>query len=808
MSLLRRMFCTAAVLLLGETVAAQEPEYYPYEPEPEERAVVPLPDSALFYRAVQSADDLFGRTTDYEFSFVRACRRGLGYESERAYVNGVEVSWRYFTALRALGADERNLAGLRMTEGLAGFVNGLRSFRLGDSEPLPAGRAAAGFTGRSYLAALKGNYVGLAWRGWDCSVAVDGRTGRDLLVEGVFTHALTVALHATRRWGDDNRLTLFAVGSPSMRGLRSLSTEEAFELTGDRLYNPAWGMQDGKVRNAHIRREFLPLIGVSWRRSLTTATRFEATAAALVGYSKYSTLGWYDARTPVPDNYRNLPSYTGDRDTDEAWRRGDVRYTQIDWDELWVENRMAGGEAVYAVEDHVERPCDTQLRASFTTLAGERLTLVYGVSLRYRSTRCYKRMRDLLGASWLTDIDQYLVDDDTYGNLLQNDLRRPDRRVGRGDRFGYDYALREREAGASVQALYRADRFRFDAGVVVRDAVVSRFGHYEKELFPGAGSYGRSARLRFTPYLFKFSAGWSFSPGSYLGASVMAAAETPGAEHLFVQPQYNNRTADGVRTRKFRAAEVEYVRTTRRFDLRVAAFAWLSTDGAETRRYYDDLAGLYCDLVATGIGLRGVGVEAAAEVRLAYRWRLSLAGSAGCYDHVRDPRLTILSDADNRPVEIGALSRMGGLHVGNAPQAEAFAELRHFARHGWGFGVSAAYAGLRYAEPAFLRRTDRIAHQAASSPEAFELFTAQERLDDAFTLGASVYKTFYVGDSRLTLSLMLRNLLNDRDTVYAAYESLRVRRTRSGDFYSYAPFETRRSYAYPRSFYLSVSYRF
>ena len=39
-------------------------------------------------------------------------------------------------------------------------------------------------------------------------------------------------------------------------------------------------------------------------------------------------------------------------------------------------------------------------------------------------------MRDLLGARYLTDIDQYLVDDDTYSNLLQNDLRHPDRRIG------------------------------------------------------------------------------------------------------------------------------------------------------------------------------------------------------------------------------------------------------------------------------------------------------------------------------------------------------------------------------------------
>ena len=55
---------------------------------------------------------------------------------------------------------------------------------------------------------------------------------------------------------------------------------------------------------------------------------------------------------------------------------------------------------------------------------------------------------------------------------------------------------------------------------------------------------------------------------------------------------------------------------------------------------------------------------------------------------------------------------------------------------------------------------------------------------------------------------MLRNLLGDADTVYSGYESLRVRRIRSGDALYFAPHATRYTYSYPRSFYLTVSYKF
>ena len=71
----------------------------------------------------------------------------------------------------------------------------------------------------------------------------------------------------------------------------------------------------------------------------------ELAAGAEYGVRKYSALGWYDARTPMPDNYRYLPGYTGDRETELAWWSNDARYTQVCWDELFARNRMAGGHA-------------------------------------------------------------------------------------------------------------------------------------------------------------------------------------------------------------------------------------------------------------------------------------------------------------------------------------------------------------------------------------------------------------------------------------------------------------------------------
>ena len=801
--------CALLFLLFPCAAAAQYPgdEYYPYA-EREERRELLTTDSTIFYRAVQSPSDLYGLRTGFNLPQVALRRRGLDYTLERTSLMGVAVSYRYLAALRLLGAEEQRYAGLAAAPGEPAAAGGMRAFRFSDGEPLQPFLASVRFTDRNYLVGAKAAVSASSGDGWRISAALDARSGRDMHVEGVFTNAVTAGLRLARRFGEGHELSVLCIVPPSVRGTRLSSSEEAFTLTGDRLYNPAWGWQDGRVRNSRVRRETVPLALAAYAVPLSASTSFAATLAAEAGVAKYSMLDWYDARTPMPDNYRYLPSYTGDRETEQAWLARDPRYTQIDWDELIRQNRMAGGHAVYALEDRVERLCNLAFDASFATEADARLTLRYGVSLRRENTRSYKQMRDLLGAGYVTDIDRFLIDDDTYGNLLQNDLRHPGRTVREGDRFGYDYALTLRGAALRLQADYRSDRFRADLSVVLGSDAVSRRGYYEKELFPGGQSYGPSRVMRFTPYTLKVAAGWAFTPRRYIEIAAAAAARTPRAGDLFFQPLYNNRTVDNPVPERIYAAELNCRLTGPVVDFQAAFFAAMTLDGIETRTYYDDMASVYCDMAVTGVGRMSCGAEAAADIRLSYRWLLSLAASAGRYEYIRDPRVTVLSDVDNSAVDVQAVSRMGGCETGGAPQLTALAEIAWFGPKGWGCRASAGYAGRRYVEPMPLRRTDRIAGQGGITREFFDAFTRQERLPDAFTLDAALFKSFRFERSRLTASLMLRNLTGEADTVYGGYESLRVRRIRPGDDTLYAPHASRCTYAWPRSFYLTISYRF
>ncbi len=804
----KRRICLL-LCLLSLRMAAQTPddEYYPYA-EPERHLPLVQTDSTLFYRAVQARGDLYGESTAFNLPQVARKRRAQPYARERIVLDGLETGYRYAAALRLLGADETPVAGLASTAGAAGLTGGIRCFDFSAGMPLRPYRVSVHFSDRNYLVGAR---LAAAWqpgRNWDLASAAEFRTGRDLHVEGVFTQALTASLRATKHWANGRQLALTLILPPSMRGLRLSSVEEAFTLTGDRLYNPAWGYQAGKVRNSRVRREFLPLAIAAWRMPLSASTTFAAAFGSESGLRKYSALGWYDARTPMPDNYRYLPSFAGDRATGEAWRADDSRYTQIDWDELIAQNRMRAGSAAYALEDRVERVVRLRLGAVFTSAVDARLTLHYGVHAALESVRNYKQVRDLLGARYIADIDQYLVDDDTYGNLLQNDLRHPGRLVTEGGRFGYDYTLTTRRAGGRLRAEYRADRLRADLDLTLETASVHRNGHYEKELFPGSRSCGPSRRMTFSPYTLKGVVGYAFSPRNYLEVSLLAAAVLPDAADLFYQPLYNNRTVDAPSAEHLYAAEASYRLTGPRLELQLTAYATAALDGIETRRYYDDLAGCYCDLATVGIGTMACGVEVAAALRLAYRWRWSLTAAAGRFEYIRNPRLTLLADTDNTVVDNRAESHMGGCFVGGAPQYAASTELAYFGPKGWGARASAGYAGDRYVTPAPVRRTARVARQSGVTEAAFRAFTRQERLDDAFTVDASLFKTFRWGRSQLTATLIVRNLAGFDETVYDGYESSRIRTIRAGAQTLRQPQATRYTYALPRSFYLSVTCRF
>lgn len=820
----RKRGCLSILFVAAVTVLfAQSPEYddylrmdpgvlYDYMPRIEA-------DTSIFYRAVQSTEDIFANVTDYDLSFVAFSRRGERFNRHPVLFDGIPVMSEYRSVLDNLNLDSRRYSGLRHSETYVGGAVGFTEY-LSDLAEYPlSGSVNVHFADRGYWAGMRATISETLRNGWSLSACLSERTGRDLHVKGVFTNAAEAGLRLLKHWNYRHRLTVAAMFAPSERGLRRASVDEAFTLTGNNLYNPSWGYFNGKIRNANVRRTMIPSVVTAFDSELTPRTLLTVSAGADVGVVKYSALEWFDAMTPIPDNYHYLPDYFTSPSTAAgvaaAWRNGDPKYTQIDWDELFHRNRMSeDGYAVYAVGDRVRRVVNFNLRAAAVTDAGRGVVLGYGASVQVNNNRNWRQMRDLLGADYIVDIDQYLVDDATYGNKLQNDVLNPNRRIREGDRFGYDYSLAERYAGLFVTMSRQRDKTHLDFAAELGDKSVSRRGHYEKELFAGSESFGRSRRVHMMPYSLKAAYGYSFTPRNYLELCASLSGEMPDAEDLFLQTQYNNRIIDNPELRTVAGAELNYTFLHRSIELRASLFATLTKNDCEVSHYFDDLSSEYADMVVSGISRLNLGLEVAANVNISRYWSASAAVTAGRYAYSSDPRVTLYADTDNRLLVDHSVARMGDCRVGNTPQIAATAEISYMKR-GFGARMSINYAGLRYVEPVAMRRTDRVSHQASVSEEFFRQFVTQERLPDAATVNAMVWRVFWLkrdfrsqSRARIVVSLSARNIIGSKNIIYNARESARIHRTRIAGRYYYAPFATTYLYSYPRTFRLSVTYRF
>ena len=794
------------------TVSAQEvDDYRQYKIDDELQQLEPITtDTLLFYRTMHSRKDLYEEVTAYRFSFAEYARRGFYFTEREATLDGVALRHSNISLLRRLGIDERAYAGIAHSHSNISGMAGEDEFSTTDGVPVEDRNVSMFFSGKGYLGGIRATRHWLMRRGWSMSMYAALKGGDDLYVKGVYNNAIDVALRVTKSFNSGAMLSFVALESDGERGLRSGSTEEAFTLTGDKLYNPSWGRQQGKVRNSRVRKESVPFAMASLSTPLGNNTHMNIAVGGDYGLRSYSTLGWYDAMTPRPDNYRYLPSYFSSKDVaaevEDRWRSGDERYTQIDWAEIYSQNRMSADGAVYALDERVERIARAEVVAHFESELGQNLTLGYGVRGRYNSSRNYKQMADLLGATHLLDMDYYLADDDTFSNRLQNDLRNPDRKVAVGDRFSYDYALVERGVEANASLEYLANRWHFDVGVAVGATQQYRQGYFEKEIFAGEKSYGRSGVVDFAPYTVKASLGYSFSARHNIDFGAMMAEVAPDVEDMFLNPQYNNRMVDNPTTERHLAAELNYMFNSPNVKALLSAYYTRTENEREVFRAYDDLSATYCDVDVAGLGITRYGVEASSEIKLSRTLRGSLSAAAGRYIYSDNPFVTHYADADNRIISSRSQSLMDNCYVGGAPMISGSAEITYMNR-GWVASVGAQALALRYVDASPIRRTERVALQASASEEIYREFMSKNRLGDAVTVDASLSRWFNIGASRLSLTLSVRNLLGSRNIVYGGYESSRIRNYMSGAQRIYAPQDDVLTYAYPRTYYVVVSWK-
>ena len=619
-----------------------------------------------------ASNDVFTNVAGYGFSAVRYKNRGYNSESQEVYLAGVPMNdaitgyspYSLWSGLNEAMRSKESTIGLESADYSAGGYNGVTNISAMPSDVRPGLRMSVLSNSAMYRFRFMVNYAsGVLDNGWSYAINASARIGGNDWIEGVFYRNFALYAGAEKRMGDEHRIALIAFATPGERGAQNASTQEVYDLMKDNMYNSNWGYQNGKVRNARVRKTFEPVIAL--RYLYTPSDSFEASATLLyrTGFNGYTALDWYDAPDPRPDYYRNLPSYFFMDDSEynrsnvikygealEMWRPGvasNANYQHINWDRLYnVNYNSPDGRSKYAQEQrHVDQN-DINLSGSIKWNLTELFTVTAGINGKINRTRNYKKIADLLGGQYYLNVDQFAERDfASNAALIQNDLdyfleHGEAEKIGLGDSYGYDYLAQIRRANLWGNGTFNKGKLSVTLSAALGYEGFWREGLVRKGLFAGLdddgkeifyngvlltsydskgnviSSKGKSEVSNFLTGSAKLLASYTLSGGHRFSASFGYFSDAPTFNQAFVSARTRNSLVDGLCNSKTVSGDLSYQLSTGGYNLRATAYYTKIMDQTDVMSFYDDSQQSFTNFAMTGIDQRHVGIEFGAKMPL------------------------------------------------------------------------------------------------------------------------------------------------------------------------------------------------
>ena len=785
------------------------------------------------------SNDVFNNIAGYNFSAVRFRARGYASETQDVYLAGVKLNdaitgygpFSLWSGLNEAMRSKETVNGAEISDYGFGGYNGLTNI-FGNASNVRKGLRGSILTNSAlYRLRLMASYAtGVMDNGWAFAANISARLGGNDWIDGVYYRSFAWYLAADKVFNNTHKMSFAIFATPGQRGAQNASTQEVYDLVGDNMYNSNWGYQNGKVRNARVRKTNEPIAFVKY--DYTPSDEFNASATALFRFGKngYTALDWYDAQDPRPDYYRNLPSYFYDANTDmnrnnplkwgwanEVWTHASdfPELTHIDWDRIYNMNRVQNGRAKYVQQERRTDQRDFNFAASFKWRPMDNLIVNGGVNARINRTEYFQTVADLLGGEYFVDTDNFAERDFAATPYkVQNDLdywlaNGQARILKEGDKYGYDYYAQIRNFGAWVSGKYSINNFSATLAGRLGHESFWREGLNRKGLFPGqpedaamaaqwaaAGieatqetSYGKSETSGFLTYAAKANLNYVIGGHQRVYANVGYFADAPHFNQAFLSPRTRNTLMKDLTTAKTFSADLNWQYAAPGINVRATAFYTTIKDQSKVMSAYDDLQNAFSNFAIRGIDQRNMGIELGFKVPTYLVDNLSVQGvlSLGNYIYTSNPYMTQTVDnsaevvMDNVLVpywkETVLLDGTKKQHyVPSTPQIAASLGLAYNYNY-WFIDADVEYFGESYLDMNPLYRTDYAVAGLDNTMTDVEIeyMTAQEKFDPAVLVNLSVGKSWYIQRKyQLGFSLNVKNLLNNKDVKTGGYEQTRI----------------------------------
>ncbi|MBR3727789.1 MAG: carboxypeptidase-like regulatory domain-containing protein [Muribaculaceae bacterium] len=746
-----------------------------------------------------ATDNPFYQASSYTFSTARFRIRGYENQKTETYINGipfndgVRFSFNYSMTGGLNQAFRNKTIGMGLEDNLFGFggIGGANNIKTFAADYAPGTRVSLAYTNGNYRwRGMITHATGLNKHGWAMTVSAVARYAKEGVYPGSFYNSWGYFLALQKVFNPQHTLTLTTFGAPTKRAANSAIYEECAQLVGSNMYSPDWGWQEGKKRNSKVVESFDPTAILNWVWKPNDHTSLNTGFAYHKSFYSKAALNWYRAADPRPDYYRYLPSYFTDETSKQLYTdlwTSESEITQIRWNDLYqanyMNNQMADQTGVeqgstYILENRHSNQSSFTLSSVLNKRFSHQLTMMTGANANYTVSSYYKTIKDLLGGRYWLDVDNFAERDfPDSPEMAQNDMENPNRKVLKGDRFGYDYNILTFKAQLWHQWVLNLAKWEMFASVKGDYFQFQRDGKMRNGRAP-ENSYGKGDIHRFLTYgakagiTFKLDGRNSFTGHAFYGT------EAPRPYDAYI----SSRTKDDVidlKVEKIFSADLSYVMSYRNFKGIVTAFFTDQRDNTERNSFYDDVRSTFMNFALTGVHKQYKGVEVGLSYKLSSSLTVSAAANIARYQYKNRPLGTRSYENGSNP-DVTSVIYLKNFYVAGSPQECYSLAFNWAGPKNWYVELNGAWMNRSYVSISPIRHEAipnlyELAESEEHLQQLIKDLSVQEKLNEALIINASIGHVIYINRSAsFNINLNLNNILDNKNIQTGGYQQGRI----------------------------------
>ncbi len=794
---------------------------------------------------LQAGTDAFLRASAFSFSPVRFRPRGYESVQNTVSLNGIGINgldngfvpWGLWGGLNSVTRARRDVYGTHPSDFSVGGI-GLNSdidLRAGAQwTQTQVGYAISNRNYRHRLHFAKGS--GFNHKGWAYSLAFSARYADKGYIPGTYYRGLSYYAALDKKWKNRSTLSLISFGAPTETGRQSASVQEAMDLAGTVFYNPSWGYQQGRKRNASIQESFQPVSLLVYELKPGLHSNWTTSLGHVSGKRKSSSFDWYNAPDPRPDYYKYLPgNYEISQPKQAAALRSLYRNNpdqlQINWERLYDVNRgnfttikdvngepgfaVSGKRSLYILSNRVTDQHRMMASTIYQSKPHRKIELTFGANYQIQINHYYQEVKDLLGGDFWVNINQFAERDFPKDKeSMQYDLDRPNQVKKTGDPYGYNYQVHIMRSSAWTQAGFILSKFDLYLGGEISRYSFYRRGLNRNGLFPKA-SYGDAPQLDFLNYHFKGGITFKLNGRNYFFINGAGISRSPYFEDVYISPRTRNTVQENIKSETISTVQAGYRLQAPKARISLTGFYTGSRNGYDVLTFYHDQFQNFVNYALSGVGKIYFGSELGAEIRIIPGLSFNGAASAGRYYY--NSRQHAVVTVDNSAAVIANQTvYMKNYRIPSTPHQAYHSGLFYRSPKFWFLNISANYFSDMWLSVNPLRRTAEALGGTDTDlnnfPEVVERVLSQERFKDQYTLdlfggwSKRLPKMFDINSKPvyLVINLSVNNLLNNTQIRSGGYEQLRFDHENK----NIDKFPPKYYYAYGLNYFASVTFRF